>query len=1788
MSNIYSWGNPESEDEELGSTLGREKMMEALRGNASADLASRVAEIYRENPWMDPGVVLSLAKAQANFTSVAGVSGLSLNYAEDRKEKVQGGDGEDWFKRNVRDNIGSGGLGKVFNGLKWGGGKLLQGTGKVLQFITPDAIAKPIVKWTTAAAQTAVELVQNSPRIVTGRPVDKENGTWGFGEYKGRAGWFASTTLGQMLSGKDSGSGYLPGEEVRAAQSEKARQYRGTMPEGSAFGGSAYSFGRGMAYNLDLEGDAARYVSGFFDATVTLAVSRGTTFKSVKGYTQAVRGTENIVSRAGNAQNLLGAVFKGAGEGQMSSLDVADDFMKWATTNKHARRLIKRMAEETSPSKIMEMFDDKITIEDAERIARATTEEQQIAFMQQLFSRERLSEDALNQIKDLYTAADGTFNETAYDRLLKRGLMTTDQGVLVDKIKDLPGARAQLLSSKIGETKLYRWLDKWTSVAPSGTILVLGDSRQRSSAVKNLRNYLKTLGGARVYMTERDDILAAVENLRTKVIATTGEAASEPGIMAATAELESGAALVARSLDEAEDGMLSYRGMSKARSGVKRMRDAANRIAVETGKPIPSMEILSETYALEKRVMAASTNLNQTRLDSILDRFMRAASDGSRQKMYRSRAEIEEVIRETLRYNGFDEARIEVFMKTVGDGEDQLRLWWQDEVGSMSGQGAARAFYDSGLIDAKTVDQLVANPTMIDDVGLVGPTVMSDLLNSAIFLPDPRQVRAYNNPFWKRAMLAEADNTLVKGAVATERALVKGSDFLVNRVWKRMALMTIGYIFRNVMDGQIRVALLGKKVTGMSGLLNHPIDYIAWAIRNSRGKGGIIGQSWDEVRDAYLAASGVETLEDAASQDLYEAFGRSGHRQVVDPVDADARLARTNSAVVVDRASAGADSAHTTGVVDALGQINSDITMRMAVQGVPTEDFLRIIKSKQNRKILRSIKDLLADGFYFNNPQGMRVRVPIDVSTNAKLDEALTIWYENVVIPRVRPYMGQGREAARLRFAALHDTVLTPSPLSGSGRTTYAELVDPNGSYGPLLEGVDVKIGTVIPTAGTIDGMRHNLVVTDITPHPIINDVTGEVIEAEYITLDSAFPGGAFGGEGLRGTPSLRSAVDDAARLNQTPQRVRYVLRQADLTPTQQDDVTKAARWLVNGFFGNVSERAMRRLEKYPFWRQGYYHVVRENVDMLKPSEARKALENIKRAAEREGMSAEQYIGGTVSGRAGFDKYLPERLRSEENVIARLERQAALPDDGTLTGTVEDLNAYAGEITNMNMANIFFESAQRNNIEDALRVVYPFGAAWREVLGKYLKLAIEDPYRVRKAELIYRGGINADPDGDGRGILYKDPQSGQVMFVFPGSKFVANAMQKVFTSGPTVDVSMEAPLRQLNVGFNTLPAMGPIVQIPAAILLKDKPQMSELMQIIAPYGSPSTFKDGVFNAAMPGWMNKAYQAFSANTDDMDTMFAQTYVDTARALSTSGEYDLTNQNEVDMLLKDAKSKARAIMGLRALTQFIGPTSGSPSYQVKDAEGRDIYVDILAQELATLREQDYDTAVSKFLNAHGENFMLYLASKTRATDKGQGYEPTQEFLAWSIENKTFLDKYRKTGAFFGPTSDEFSFAAWDYQIATGKRIYNDPREIIQQSQYVVGSESYRQERLKYGPYPNTLERERLRSVRVALNQRYPGYPVNPVFEVNEFESLFIPELKKAVEDKTVAGYEVTDFIKAYLDARDNAIASIGGGSLKSSKKSARARAALAYYGQQLSNENNEFARLYDRHLAAEVED
>jgi hypothetical protein len=312
------------------------------------------------------------------------------------------------------------------------------------------------------------------------------------------------------------------------------------------------------------------------------------------------------------------------------------------------------------------------------------------------------------------------------------------------------------------------------------------------------------------------------------------------------------------------------------------------------------------------------------------------------------------------------------------------------------------------------------------------------------------------------------------------------------------------------------------------------------------------------------------------------------------------------------------------------------------------------------------------------------------------------------------------------------------------------------------------------------------------------------------------------------------------------------------------------------------------------------------------------------------------------------------------------------------------------------------------------------------------------------------------------------------------------------------------------------------------------------------------------------------------------------VDTLRALSASGDYDLDDEQSKANLMADAKSKAKILTALRGFAQFVGPTAPSLEYVVKTKSG-DVYASAMVQEFYRLQNENYDTAVPRFIELFGDDALLYLSSKSKSV--AGGLEASEQFGDWERDNENLLEQFPATAGYFAPGGDDFSFEVWDRQLRKGRRERLPDTEIIKQAQYRMGASIYRSYRTQVGAYPTAEQRAWLGNIRKEINKRYAGFPVTPVFTVGEFESK-LAEMRTLIESPQLENNGVAKSIATYLDYRDKAVqqyVASGGkeGGFDTAKKAEPLRDYLVSIGQALIQQNPDFARIWDRELSSEVD-
>lgn len=1186
-----------------------------------------------------------------------------------------------------------------------------------------------------------------------------------------------------------------------------------------------------------------------------------------------------------------------------------------------------------------------------------------------------------------------------------------------------------------------------------------------------------------------------------------------------------------------------------------------------------------------------------------------------------------ETIDETMRLNGVSGEIRKQVIEGAKSSIDQLRAYMVDRAGFSTDNGLAKFLANeyNAYIPADQIETLIKTFGEGNDFQIISPLQIGELLKRMVVLPDVRTVRRLtSNRFFglsditgtvggvsrfttvkkiinedlfdnlttklsalqkqasnvptgstEESLIAtEIDdiqkqlNSLVKNVTVrvrtgAERPGIKAVNFLQNELWKPLTLMTGGYVVRNSLDAQVRMAF-----SGLPSVFTHPFEYIQLVLGGAKNKtltgealtGRKLSEYTDDIREAYTFGLRQQGLD---------------NKQIFD------HMIKTGNWQMVNRTLPNGVKLH----IDAVAQ-NGLIVFNEPLQKIVAQTFVelgginydsliiarqRVVAAIQKDPALyKEISDLYASGLPIVDATGKSSKLPqifFDDLSKDQVEKILAKHAETVPVANVATLTGNVSDvefAYAFNRIPLRDQAGNVLPTT---RSTIGELVP------ALDEPKDLRVGSTVitnkdpnePTFGVIvrvinakTGARYADAMENIyIPKFFVAEVQPIVREktADGVTFMTAF------GENGLGTKQFRSIVKNSPVLRQeeftklgAQKGLPAVLKREQLA-TERSKNNSAWDYSTNFFFGKLYGSVSRTLERSPVFRTYYYEEIGRNVDQLSPEGAKQALDQIAESAKEAKKSVGEYVG-------------------DPKLVAKLNK--ALTGNGT--ATLQELDDFAKYMGLEKTKGLLYDASNRSNLEDAMRIVAPFGPAWREIIGTYTHLFRENPLGgFRNTTRILHGAKNADPDNDGRGFFYKDPITNALTFLFPGSGLLARALTGL-------DAPLKAPGSRLSQGLQYYPSLGPFAQIAASWILPNVPGTDDIVAQLLPYGRKSLS----VKPFLPGWFVKLSEAIRADESKLGTVYANTYTETLLALSTQGKYDMSDSNQVKLLQQDAKGKAKWLTGFRALSQFVGPTAGSTEFKITTKDG-DIYASELIKQFYALQTKDYDTAVQTFLDQFGDEVSLYVASKSQANLKG--LEATEQFGDWEKANGDLFKEFPEVAAYLAPAGDEFSYAVWERQLLTGKRERLTDKEIIDLAQERIGSAKYRWARKQIGQFPDEKGRALLKQYRAALHAELPGFPLVAEFKVGEFPNN-VEKMKNLVNDPRVADNEIAQTIKTYIEYRDVykkvALAQFGSDDIGQSKQTQFMRDGLANIGEMLILQNAEFGRVWQRFFSFEVED
>lgn len=1130
--------------------------------------------------------------------------------------------------------------------------------------------------------------------------------------------------------------------------------------------------------------------------------------------------------------------------------------------------------------------------------------------------------------------------------------------------------------------------------------------------------------------------------------------------------------------------------------------------------------------------------------------------------------EIQDTTRAALRAQGVPEQAIDDLMSTVRQFVDE-----QDVYGGVSNLGTPTA-YDRKVI---TTDGQVGNANAATP-GLISET----LKQTQMILPDYRRVRRMTSGFgwiYGKGMARKGDareigflrNEVTKlqnelktvsdpgvtgplqdriRNLKTQIADLSGPklknpakygnlrmplaalESFQNEIWRPITLMTGGYVIRNMTDSAFRYTM----APGLRGGVFHPIQWLNIAMFK-RYQGTLTGEDFAKTAETWL---------EDTSREYFEAVGQ-GIREGYDPVDVARFGAVQKHFGLATRTSGGR---YKNGLRTEINLIYDDAVARQVAQGLtPEQIFDEFFQTDAGKQYARQLQRLNAN----------RTMVSVN-DPNVKV-------------------------------------------------TGTAEFIGPNGTYSDInrqniLEHIyaqgerrlnEVTGGNVVlkEAAGTGKFTDQNGQIQDVFQYNEAGKPIGytDEWEAELSRI-------------IREDNDLIARGEKGTLKDWYKYKVELDVARGTIDG-QTSNVIRGWNKVVDYFFSSLYPKRSSYLMQSPAFRQYYYKAVDNLLDELNQDAVTEIRNALQKAAGNENFNKgwlSRYVGDSKTDMAlgkGLGSRLYDKLSNPQAATGRLN--------------LEEIDSYAKGFALDETKNLFYNASEKSNFADILRVVSPFGSAWAEVMRSWGQIAFSNPENLKRIGVSVQGVRNMDPDGDGKGFFYRDPTTGEYVFNYPFSEQIgglAAGLGLVGAAGLGVafgvpgiigglaagvgggallqqktglDAAMlAAPAKSLSMGFNIYPGIGPVAQISASKLLGKVPQADQIRDVLLPYGEPEMATIGPI--PLPSWAGKVVAAIQ--DPDNNRLLGDLVIDTMRVLRANGDYDLSQESEKQRLEEDATSRARILLILRGLGQFVGPTRPELEFRVETYQG-DMYTAELAKAFRQMQLENYDTAVERFVDTFGENAFLYIQSKSRAT--AGGLDASEEFGKFERENGDLFAQYGDVAGYIAPTGTTFDFQVYQRQLQTGTREKLKPSEFLDAAQATIGKALYRSSVRSAGPNPTNEQEDQLRIIRQYLYDTFPGFQKEPVDYKKQETN--IARLEEMAFSGLADDNPVVQGLKIYFDARNQALAEAksryGEKTTLAGKKVNDLRSWLRTVGDQIIAQYPEFERVYDRVLFNEID-
>ena len=415
-----------------------------------------------------------------------------------------------------------------------------------------------------------------------------------------------------------------------------------------------------------------------------------------------------------------------------------------------------------------------------------------------------------------------------------------------------------------------------------------------------------------------------------------------------------------------------------------------------------------------------------------------------------------------------------------------------------------------------------------------------------------------------------------------------------------------------------------------------------------------------------------------------------------------------------------------------------------------------------------------------------------------------------------------------------------------------------------------------------------------------------------------------------------------------------------------------------------------------------------------------------------------------------------------------------------------DVYKYAAEHAVRDLMPFIDSHEIRSQFADSVSGLLPFWYAEENFLKRWAKMFAEGGpaaslARIRKLQMTYLGLRTM-------GVVRQDPR-GKDYFVWPGSEYLNEALQRVFGTELPLNTVFQSPTDRIVPGFQPAfgaPQTGPFVSIPIDFVASIFPEVVPAERVVL--GDFSAFRS-TLDHIVPAQIKNTWAAISAFSDEGITGSNEREASAMMSAMQQLEFteyalrDDATPGEKDEYIRRLRDHARVILLSQAIGGWFMPAQLSPLTTANASslswltEGQiENPVDIFAPqyyELISALGIEEGTIAFLELNqdANLKNVTSALAATVSrtTTPSGAALPTTEEGIAFYVNNRELLDQFPEAGPWLLPQDpareSKRSQYAYDTEIVTGLRDRRTPEEFYNAMKYKEGAAVYFDSRRRY---------------------------------------------------------------------------------------------------------------------------